>query len=439
MVTLTSAGKCRNKEIAEAESWYKSQAVNQTDELSEREIQTKLWYLTQLDTEHASIARLCLRCWLSHHIAMVCYQLTKQFGQTYGFTVTDLWPLVLDDDGSLSPSYQPLTAKILERYQPQQAALSTWASRLTKGHPEMNRFLLERGLYRISDWAILNDTPVARLKRDLPSISAIELKERCELLTAYHLVYRQDRLLNREKVGRTSRCIDPTPKQLLAIGTIVNRSWQSSEVLTRLSELAHQLREHRIAVRRGVPVAQSLAVMETHGQQLENNVEDEAEVAQDDFLQQYRSHFSNSLERSIERVVFGYTEIYRKKNPPKDKAFLLALHLFHCEGLSMSVIAQQVGLKSQVQVSRLLNLKRFRTEICIYWLKQIKQQVNAEALAHISHDHLTRISEQVDRILAEETASAMAEAAAEAQVSKNRETKSTFARRLCAVLPRLKR
>ena len=103
----------------------------------------------------------------------------------------------------------------------------------------------------------------------------------------------------------------------------------------------------------------------------------------------------------------------------------------------MSAIAQQLGLASQVQVTRLLQLKRFRTEICAYWFNQLKAQVSQDALAYISPDRLSQIAQQLEAVLAEETVATIAEAAAEAQMSKNRSAKSKFARQLCAKLPAL--
>ena len=103
----------------------------------------------------------------------------------------------------------------------------------------------------------------------------------------------------------------------------------------------------------------------------------------------------------------------------------------------MKAIAKQLGLSSQVQVSRLLQLKRFRAEVCAYWFNQLKEEVKTEALQFIDPERLSAITEQLEEILAEETEAVMAEAAAEAQSSKKQQTKSTFAHRLCRVISNL--
>lgn len=207
MLQLTSGGQCQPREQLPAKRWFQSQWAEPLAErlISEQDLQTDLWKRWQAGTETSLLARLCLRCRLSHQIAGVCRQLANQFGDAYGFTAADLWPLVLDDDGQAEPTYQSLALKILETYDPTQAALSTWAVRLTKHHSEIDRFLCGLGLHRISDWAILNNTAVDQLSRFLPHLSAGELQQARQLLQAYHRVYRQDRI-NQRQSGRRRRC-----------------------------------------------------------------------------------------------------------------------------------------------------------------------------------------------------------------------------------------
>ncbi|MBE9063015.1 hypothetical protein [cf. Phormidesmis sp. LEGE 11477] len=443
MVTLTSAGQRKIKAMPVAKRWCQIhldnlESTDDSDRTSDdKKVQTYLWQRWQAGEQESSIALLCLRCWLSHQIAAICSQLASQFGQRYGFTTAELLPLVLDDDGRVTLTYQPLSVSILERYDPSQAALNTWASRVTKAHPEINRFCLERGLYRISDWALLNDTSVGRLARALPGLSTAALKQKETLLTAYHQVYRRDRIIQRQQSGRASRCLAPTDAQLLEISP----GSPPGVVLQQLSELASQLREHRIAVRRGMPMTRSLDATIDNQPYLQvadpspSEAEAESGAAQDEFVQRYRAHFLASLDEAIAAVARSYATGYEKRQPSKGKLFLSALDLFHCRGLSMGAIAQKIGLSSQVQVTRLLKLKRFRTEVCAHWFNQLKQQVKADALQFIAPARLSTITKQLEAVLTEETEAVMSEAAAEAQVSKNRQAKSKFAQRLCARLP----
>lgn len=431
MMVLTAAGRLQRQTFLTAQQWFQQWfqpqffSGTETDSLPERDYQQRLWELTQTPGDQASVAQLCLRCWLSHQIEAACFQLVRQFGETYGFTASELWPLTLDDDGQLSPSYPSLSIQILTKYDPSQSALGTWASRLTKSHPPLNRFLMELGLYRISPWAILNDTRIAQLPKALPHLSPSELAAAGQLLSAYHRVYRQDRFKRGQ--GRARRCADPTEEQLRQIVPHEAPNW----VFAQLHELADQLRQYRIAVRRRTPLTQSLDSTESGVANLSAPASDDAEQTQDSFLQQYRTHFVATLDQAIEHSINTYSTQYKKRKPRQDDVYRQALTLFHCQGLSMGVIAKQLGLTNQVKVTRLLQLKQFRTKVCIYWLNQLKAQVKTDVLQHVSADRLTQIAQQLDHILSEETAAVMAEAASEAQIPKNRTANSVFSRRLC--------
>ena len=440
---ITSAGTRQTKTIAAAEAWVKAHWQNNPELMvgSDRDIQSDLWHIWQGPQNQSTqppLALLCLRCWTSHQIAAACYQLASQFGQNYGFDAHDLWPLVLDDDGKLDTPYKSLSVQILEHYDPSQAALSTWANRMTKSHREINQFCLEKGLYRISDWALLNDTSAEALGKALLELSAGEVIQKTTLLRRYHQVYRRDRITYRQTAGRASRCQEPTLEQLQEMLP----EQPPAHVLMQLGELAAQLRRYRIAMRRGMPLTQSFdAMVETQQSIVQYTSQDEPEdsSAQDEFVQRYRQQFLASLDDAIEWVARGFAASYDKKKAAKGQLFLSALTLFHCKGLSMGAIAQKIGLSSQVQVTRLLKLKRFRMEVCAYWFNQLKQQVESDALQLITPERLSVITQQLNTVLSEETETVMAEAAAEAQISKNRSTASTFARRLCKRIPLINR
>ncbi|MEM9151856.1 MAG: hypothetical protein AAGB19_15565, partial [Cyanobacteria bacterium P01_F01_bin.3] len=341
--------------------------------------------------------------------------------------------LVLDDDGQLEPTYPSVAVTILDSYDPTKAALGTWVARRTRDHPEVTRFCINLGFYRISDWAILNDTQVAQLPRFLNHLSQGELQTATWLLDAYHRVYRRARLMQRQR-GYRGRCAEPTVEQLKQIAP----GQSPSEVLNQLQDLAYQLRQYRIAVRRGTPlIAQSLDQPDTAEVMVIDELDDESTQTQHAFMERYRVNFLASLDEAIKHVVQNYAEQYRRRKPPKDEIFLQALKLFHCQGLAMKEIAAQTGLSSQVQVTRLLQLKRFRADVCVYWLNRLKTEVQADALQHITPEQLDGISSRLDQILTEDTESVMAEAASEAQIPKNRTVNSVFARRLCAMFSSL--
>lgn len=427
MMVLTAAGRLEHRDFPQAQRWFKTRFEDDitAEDLSDRSCQDTLWRICQTDSEDAPIAQLCLRCWLSHQIMLTCSQLAHSFGETYSFQAADLWPLVLDDDGKVPATYPSFATKILASYNPDRAALSTWVTRLTKNHRDLNNFLLGQGLYRATPWAILNDTKTAQLPRFLPHLSQSELDIARQLLEAYHRVYRQDRIA--QQTSRGQRCSTPTDEQLHRI----DPSQPPNLVLSQLHDLAEQLRQSRVAARGGPPPSQSLDA--NNYTEPAAPTTDETEQTQNRFLQQYRRDFLNTLGKAIQITVKGYTAHYQKRKPPQGKVYRQALALFHCQGRSMGEIAKTLGLTNQVKVTRLLNLKKFRTEVCIYWLNQLRERVQTDALEHLSADELDTIADQLEQILSEETEAVMAAAASEAQIPKNRTANSVFARQLCTV------
>ena len=431
LLVLTAAGRLEHRSYPQAQRWFKARFLDNTaaKPLSDRACQDRLWHICQTEPDTAHIARLCLRCWLSHQIVMTCTQLAHSFGESYGFKAADLWRFVLDDDGKVPATYPALTIKILASYDPKQAALSTWGTRLTKNHRELNHFLLGQGLYRATPWAILNDTKAVQLPRFLPHLSQSELDITAQLLRAYHRVYRKDRIA--QGASRGQRCTAPTDAQLQRI----DPRQPPNVVLSQLHDLAEQLRQSRVAARGGSLPSQSLDADKSF--EPAAPVYDDTQEIQEEFATTYRQDFMNTLGEAIKVTVAAYTNHYQKRRPPQGRVYRQALELFHCEGCSMGEIAKTLGLTNQVKVTRLLNLKKFRTEVCIDWLNQLKPRVQQNALEHLSPAQLDAIANQLDQILSEEADAVIAEAASEAQISKNRTANSIFARQLCAVVPTL--
>ncbi|NJM46170.1 MAG: hypothetical protein HC860_08290 [Alkalinema sp. RU_4_3] len=187
LVRLGEGGDRRTEVLPQVKLWFEAHVPGGLDD---GEIQKRLF------ASQEKQAQLALRCFVSHQIEQVCQQLAMQFGGSHGFGRRELLAYVLDDDGRDRTSYQPLSVKILESFDPSRASLSTWAMRLVKHHRELNQFLVECGVYLLSDWAILNDTNGPKLRRILTEYqptARTEIERAAALLDAYHEVYRGDR------------------------------------------------------------------------------------------------------------------------------------------------------------------------------------------------------------------------------------------------------
>lgn len=446
---LDTTGQCRCQQLSAAQTWLQNQypELTATVDSDPRPWQTTL--VTKWQRSQAALALLCLRCWVSHAIRLACLQLVSQFGDYYQFQGIDLFPFVLDDDGKSVDFYHPQNrldsnpipvepyvphgVQVVQTFVPGKASLESWAMHLTRNHSELNQFLLERGLYRVSDWAILNDTTASQLPRILGEfhiLTQAEVTAAQTLLERYHQVYRRDRLQLRRQ-GKGGKCQVPTEPQLREINPAAN----PQTVLGQLKQLAYWLRQYRIQARGGTPLAESWETLESQDISAPERNDDEDTTT--DFLQTYRQQLEASLQDAITETLTAYCDKLRRKKVHQDQAFLQALALFHCEGMGMKAIAPQVGLSTQVQVTRLMNLKQFRADVRVALLSHLQNRVRNAVVQVTSADRLQQIADRLDAFLAEDVDRLIAEAESEAMMPQNRTANSRFARQLCTSLQSL--
>ena len=446
LVRLDASGGCRTEDVQSAKDFFFEQFPQweESPELSDIQIQRHLLELVRVDK--SEMAQWCLRCFISHQIHRVCQQLAEQFGRERGFTERDLLPLVLDDippSFKSNSSYRSLAARILHTFQPERAGLSTWTARLVKRHPELTRFLLDRGVYLISDWAILNDTKLTQLRRifaDFYNLSKIEVQNDCNLLDCYHKVYRLQRIEQRQ----SGLCLPPTRVQLEEIchhlARIFGQRKSPEDAIEQLQNIARGLRQYRIYVRARNTPTESLDRSDINWQvrgMPAQEVDEGANRERDGFLSAYRTDFESCLDRAVEQVVQARLARKPRKNAPTPEQFVTALHMFHCEGKSMSEIANSVGLDAQYKVSRMLKLKNFRADVRQQMLVTLLKQVLDRASIYTDADRLSAAQSQVEGVLSEQIDTQIEQAAKEASLPHARPTKSLFARRLCHYLKQI--
>ncbi|MFQ3628924.1 MAG: hypothetical protein SNJ81_15285, partial [Cyanobacteriota bacterium] len=203
-------------------------------------------------------------------------------------------------------------------------------------------------------------------------------------------------------------------------------------VKARLKHLASQLRQYRIHARSGNPQI----YQPQDDSELERLSETQTSVAAEDdsnlFLHRYRQVLDQLLGQTIAGAIALNVSCLSRRTPPQDGPYVQGLHLRLCEGVSMTQIAPRIGLNSQVQVTRLLNLKRLRADVRHQLIPQLTAAVRQEAAELVSADRLRKMDATLETILSEQVDILIADAAAEAQSPKPRKVKSRFAERLCA-------
>ena len=444
LIKINAAGNRQIQSIPSAETFFNQVFAQLIDVLTanNKDIQLQLLNLYGDTSDDKSVnAQRCLLCFISWEIEKVCLNLEKQFGITGGFSSRDLLPYVLDDDGRLQSrsSYQCFSLKILQSFDVNQSSLSSWTNRKVRQHPALSKFLLECGVYLLSDWAILNDTQPLQLERILNqfhSLTVTEIQQNKWLLASYHAVYRAQRLQQR-KARKTSKCQPPTIEQLQQISDKLNNLSQgkycvaANNLMSQLQFLAGYLREYRIHVRGG-----SLATESIDNNYLAvTNSSDNLEVNQtSEFLNLYRLQFVECLDNALASVTQIRVNKMQRKDAIKASKFMTALKFFHCQGLSMTEIAKRIEMKAQFQVTRLLKLKEFRADVTTELLLILKNRVLQLAHNYSSLENLQALESQITDALTEQVNDLITEAEIEAASSRSDSNKSRFASRLCEYL-----
>jgi hypothetical protein len=445
LLRLNPAGQVKAVTLTDADRFFQQHFPNvvEQDNLADATIQLQLFTLWRsTDATTIAIAELCLRCFLSHQIVQACTSLQTQFGNHYGFTLQDLLPYVLNDDGRVPANPQCLAIQVLQSFRPELSSLATWTARAVRQDHGLNRVLVEHGLYLVSDWAILNDTKPEQLPVILTNFygfSAVEVKQNCVLLESYRLVYLPDRLKQR---GR--RCAEPTPDQLERMSGCIQAKTATftspAALLVQLQRLAKRLRQYRIYRRGGPLPAESIDTPAgaAKAEQLEASVTDALDDRQQRsvFLQRYRQLFLDSLDEALQQVVSDRQR--KSKKPEQARQFTTALHLFYCQQVSMTAIAQQIGLRGQDSVTRLLKLKDFRADVRRHMLQHLQSHVLEQAKAYCDPDRLQQLDDQVEAVLNEQLEALMEGEAKRSQTAKTCLVASLFSQQLCQYLDRTK-
>ncbi|MGI0494684.1 hypothetical protein ACN4EG_23100 [Alkalinema pantanalense CENA528] len=441
LLRLKSDGTYQPKVLPAAQAFFIQQFPESIDNAT---------ILAQLLTHPDPQAQWCLRCYVSQEIVQACLSLVRQFGENYQFQLSDLLPLVLDDDGRApyppeNSPYKPLAIAILERFRTESGSLHNWIVRLVRQHPALQQFLLNQGLHLITPWAILNDTSpdsLERILREFYQLSVPEIEFAVILLNSYHAVYLYDR---QHQKGRR-RCEDPTDLQLQRIAELIEKSihqtFTPEKILDRLKKIADQLRQYRIH-RRGGQVRQrnfhqSFDTTDT-AEQLEYQISQTQSVEEDDdsianFLQAFRQEFSQALEQSLQQVIHDRLQ----KKPKTAQQFLQALEQIHCQRCSMGEIAPTIGLKRQDEVTRLLKLKAFRADVRNLILHQLKTFMQEKGPFFIDPDRLVQVAKSIDAALEAQVDDLITAAQKEVSTAKGYTiTPSLFTQKLCTYLHRI--
>ncbi len=446
LVRIDSFGKCRTQEVEEAKAFLCQQFPELADgkDVPHREVQRQLMQWFRNDDTRRQMAEVCLRCYISNQIKEFCRELEQKFGKNHDFTSAELLPLVLDSilrsphqgSNASQTTYPSVTTRILQTFDPDKSNLSTWTLRIVKSDRHLKQFLLEHGIEQLTDWMILSYMNPGRLKRVLLEFdrTQVEINQALQLLDSFHQVYRTQ-LLSHRKAGDKSRYPEPTTSQLhqMASQLSATRTISPEKVLEQLQQLAQLLRSDRIRARKGLARSEPLDKSATPARRNTTSSEDDSNEYSE-FLAGYRQHFDSCLAQSVQQVIQARFIYLQGKKKQKAQNFLLALHLFHCQGVAMKEIAPQLGLKDQPQVSRLLELKTLRSDIGRRMLLCLRNRVLHLAQCYLDPMQLVDLESKLQSLLGEEIDKQLENSKKENYIGHNRVMNSQLSQTICQYL-----
>ncbi|MCU0532515.1 MAG: hypothetical protein MUD14_01210 [Hydrococcus sp. Prado102] len=439
-----------------AQAFWQQQAI--ASQKANLQATLNAYFYTRDATKNRAIAGLCLRCYVSYPILKACQMLDNLFGGT-NFTYQDLLPFVLNDDGKslriidkdgktqlvlnnqevTAPSTYPLfTLEILRTYKPNSPSsmsLENWAYLQTKQNKELKNFLSEFGFKHLSDWALLNKVRAKQLER-------LSDRDR-HLITAFHAVYRRDRLGQRQK--GIKKCPDPSESQLQEMRTCLQEQKivfnSTGELLKFLKQIAIQLRQYDIwsyresletydpetgnySPRADLPKDFSNEADELEGRELLIFLQDSLKIALDSAIAQALNTQVENLTKSKNYAIFA-------------PQFIPGLRLYYGQGMSLAEIAPQLGMSNWDRARRILNpgdlLQKIRMLTVQQLLDTILEKAKEMGLTKIppEPDYLKTVSEQIEVFIDREI---FQEAAAEIRAGKNRSLDSLYAKKLLSHL-----
>jgi hypothetical protein len=411
--TLSSEA-CHSKTLVPSHQQIQSRFVQLMHSLSNSD--------TSEQMSAAALAECCLRCFVSHYIALVCIELEQKFREQFGLRAGDVLPYVLSDadplkseldyeknyqkkyhtNGNVSKDYKfqtPLAIHIVHTFDPNRGNLTSWTKRLTSQHRELNRVLAEYGIHRRTDWSILNSHSPARIKRLLAGILTDgEIQSMGVVLESYHAVYRQARRQTRQ-AGKP--CKEPDPAQLAAMVCHLQQQnidgYSPERVLQTLRFLASKLRYYKQP-----ETSKDQNSLQQHQPHLSTE-----EREQELFLEYQQELLRECLDQAVKQVLDAHLNHLRQQNSPKgvqkmakDRIFLEAMRLFYCEGQSMTEIAHQIGHQKEYQVSRILELKTLRERVRQPWHSLTCARIARLLASYVSSERFTQQQQQIEQLIA---------------------------------------
>jgi hypothetical protein len=363
------------------------------------------------DSDSVTEEEASLRCFISSQIELGCKLLANKYGIPDKFDQFDLLSLVLYDTledykrqrREVLRGFKPLSITVLESFDiKKKVNLSTWTITKLKECRDIKDYLRQFGILQRTDWGILNQESCKSLTKKLTEVNLQDLKQAqysTYLLEAFQAVYHPFRRSQIVQNGKQSQCTMPTPQQLSAMKELLTESLPHldltiDDIRQQLQNLAAQLRQYQSG---SLFQQTSLDGVEEHiKDRLEYEMSNAKQLSQDVEEELAESPYIKAFLLALEHAVIQVIETRVSQDVKKKELFLNALNYLHCQGKSMGEIAPLIGMGSQSNVSRLLKLKEFHTDIRHAMIPQILEQMGVNATACLDPEQILKLDREIN-------------------------------------------
>ncbi|MEM9215425.1 MAG: hypothetical protein AAGD25_13900 [Cyanobacteria bacterium P01_F01_bin.150] len=441
-ITLTSGGHIERLVQPQVQAFiHRLDAELNLEPTSERALQHYLMTVYGGTSPVQALAEECLRNVIAYILYQRCVTLAKRFGNGQAnphapitqtpFTAIELFCCIFESPISLkttaSPTdqttdrefYDPLTAKILDTFDPAKGGLASWCTTCLQGSRAVKRFLRDHGVVLETDWQLLCRMRKGKFRRILiaENCAPTEIERHTQLLEAFHQVYRTQIHERRQSSGSRRPYPAPMEQQLIEMGDYLSlpAPVDTPSLRNRLRTLAQYVRQDRC---RGPSPPTPQAV----------------DQAPDSDIEQLLEHYCQPcLAQAVEQTIDHRLTCLQQKRRGDIKAaqFLHAMMLFYCHSQPMKEIAATVGLRDQSSVSRLLERNSLQADIRRQLLAYLLQRISTLATATRSIDSLQSLDQQIAAFLEPYVERIIAADKREGYTSKNRQMTSVYATQLC--------
>ncbi|NEP01674.1 MAG: hypothetical protein F6K58_24060, partial [Symploca sp. SIO2E9] len=325
------------------------------------------------------------------------------------------------------------------------SSLRNWTHLQVRQNPQIKEYLSQYGFKYASDWGLFNKVGPKQLEQ-------LSKRDRY-LVESFHAVYRRDR--RRQPHNGARKLPDPSYAQLREMLRLLQKKGVNinsiKELNHELKKVGQLLRDYEIWSSRGSPITEPLESLNPDTgdyfespKLIDNRELDSLERLEQNELYEFLNQgvievLDEAIAQGLQQHIASVKK--RPKYAPLAKKIIPAFRLLYSQGMSLSKIAEALGMGNQSKASRVLEPQKLLKKVRYLSLDKFYQLLSSNGVIEQERlsnnpDAFTEINQAIQDFL---DAKVFEEAEAEISRSKNRSLNSLYAQRLRCHLENLEK